>query len=224
MPGNHTISAHVSIKGEIVMAFRSKLQSIMYVSTIVVLSLLVLTGSASAQETLNPASPEDRAAQNLVPAAGKSLVYFFYGRYYPRGDLNVSLDGASCPLNKDMFVLWEVPAGDHQLEVVFPKKVIARSAEGYYRLVPINTSTGRKYVFDRALVRESDSHTVRLTVTTEPGSVSYYRLLKGGNDDYRLVSIRTSAGRKYVADCSLVSWFQDGALVYQNEQLLTSAE
>ena len=96
-----------------------------------------------------------------------------------------------------MFVLWEVPAGEHRLEVAVPPRGTGKG------LVPV---------------------TADLTIDTKAGSVSYYRLLSDGDDDYRLVPIRTSAGRKYVASKSLVSWFQDGRLLYHNEKLLTSSE
>ena len=181
------------------MVLRNTVQSIIFVATIMILSLFMLSGSALAEGASNQNSLE-ADAKNLTPADGKSLVYFFYGRSSCRGNLEISLDGASSFLNKDMFVLWEVPSGTHEIKVALPPRGISTNP------VPI---------------------TADLAIETKAGSVYYYRLLhegEAGDDDYRLVPIRTSAGQKYVAGDSLAGWFEDGAVVYQNQQLLSSAE
>lgn len=160
-------------------------------------ALLALSGCSSAPKAVGSYAPEDVEAKNLTPAQGKALVYFFYGRSYGWGNIEIALDGASSPINGQMYVVWDVPAGRHVLSAIVP---------------------GQNELFRKI---------AKTSLDTPAGSVHYYRLIAYKKEEsdpvsetlYRLAPADNSEGKEFVQAYSLISWFRDGERIYYNDAL-----
>lgn len=168
---------------------------------LVLIALSIVAGcSSSVNAPAVSFSSEDLQAKSLTPSAGKALVYFYYGRVYHHGNIEIAVDNAVTPVNGSVYALWEVPAGTHQISAFVP----GASPQGNSPSLQIECEAGGKY---------------------------YYRLLSHAKDEsqggdrtklYKLASSKESNGQKHVNAYSLVSWFRDGQLVYQNTQALAT--
>lgn len=183
------------------MKFHHKWDNISHMFVFLFVLMLFVAGCASSvPQKAASFTAEDMQAKNLTPPAGKALVYFYYGRRYHKGNIEIAVDNAITPVNGSVYALWEVPAGTHQISAFVP----GASPEGNSPSMRIECEAGRKY---------------------------YYRLVSYAKDEsqggdrtklYRLASSGESNGQKYVNAYSLVSWFRDGQLVYQNTQALAT--
>lgn len=183
------------VKGEKIM----QKKHFLYTLVLIVLSAVLIAGcSSSVNAPVVSFSSEDLQAKNLTPPAGKALVYFYYGRLYQHGNIEISVDNAVTPVNGSVYALWEVPAGTHQISAFVP----GASPEGNSPSLRIECEAGRKYYYRLISHAKSES--------------------EGGDRTklYKLASSGESNGQKYVNAYSLVSWFRDGQLVYQNIQAL----
>jgi len=163
----------------------------------ILLSLLAFSGCASTPQAVGIYTPEDIDAKNLTPAPGMALVYFFYGRDYGWGNIEISLDSASSPINGQMYVLWEVPAGTYSLAMIMPEN------------------------------NELSLKIAKTSVKAPAGSIQFYRTISYKEEEsdpvskvlYQLVPARDSDGKKFVQAFSLVSWFRNGERIYYNDAL-----
>ena len=161
--------------------------------------LLVISGCvSSAPQAVGSYTPEDLQAKNLTPPSGKALVYFFYGRDYLWGNLEIALDGAMSLINRQMYIVWEVPAGTHQLNASLPgRSVVPKTAS-----VSVNVAAG-EVVYYRLLAY----------VKEEGGSGARETL-------YRFSPMKAQQGKTYIDAYTLVSWFRDGQRIYYDESRL----
>ena len=175
-----------------------KTYSLSTLIAIAFLALLELSGCSSVPKAAGSYAPEDIEAKNLTPAQGKALVYFFYGRAYGWGNIEIALDGAASPINGQMYVLWEVPAGTHTLKASVPRK------------------------------HEWETKTAKISLDAPAGSIQYYRLISYKKDEgdtvsetlYQLSAANHSRGEESIQAYSLISWFRDGERIYYNDTLL----
>ncbi len=163
------------------------------------LMLIVMSGCASsAPQAVGSYTTEDTQAKNLTPPSGKALVYFFYGRDYLWGNIEIALNGAMSLINKQMYVVWELPAGSYQLNAVLP----GRSSVPETANATVNAATGStSYYRLMAYVEEEDA-------SSKP---TLYALVEMENK---------KEGQTYIDAFSLVSWFRDGQRIYYDDSRL----
>lgn len=168
-----------------------------YAIIMICISVLMLSGCSSAPKAIDSYTPEDIEAKNLTPAQGKALIYFYYGRGYGWGNVEISLDGASSPINEQMYVVWEVSAGKHTLAMIMPEQNA------------LSLKIAKK------------------SLNVPAGSIQFYRAISYKKEEsdtvsellYQLIPASDSDGKEFVRSYSLVSWFRDGERVYYNDKL-----
>ncbi|GAK50809.1 hypothetical protein U14_02050 [Candidatus Moduliflexus flocculans] len=173
-----------------------------YTIIMIGISVLMLSGCSSAPKVVGSYTQEDIDAKSLTPAQGNALIYFFYGRGYGWGNVEVSLDGASSLINEQMYVVWEVPAGKHTLAMIMPGQ---------------NTLSLK---------------IAKKSLNAPAGSIQFYRAVSYKKEEsdtvsellYQLIPASDSDGKEFVRAYSLVSWFRDGERIYYNDTLLNRAE
>ncbi|MCP4399176.1 MAG: hypothetical protein GY801_17980 [bacterium] len=162
------------------------------------LMLLASGCASSAPKVVGTYTPEDMQAKNLTPPSGKALVYFFYGRAYPWGNIEIALDGAKSSINGQMYIVWEVPADSHRLDAVIP----GRSAVPKTTSSTVNAAAG-SVIYYRLLayVEEEGKSGAKPTL-------------------YRFAPMKNQEAKSYIDAYSLVSWFRDGQRVYYDDSRL----
>lgn len=171
----------------------------------IILLVAVLFGCSTSPPAVSniPPTAEDTQAKNLEVPAGKSLVYFYYPLFYKWGNPIVSLDGASSPFNRGLYVLWEVEPGEHRMEVDLVGHI---SGDGKTK--------------------------IPLRLKTEPNT-TYFTYLRSYDDPsagrgetitlYEIANSKNLRVKDTVGNYRLIGWYQDGRLVYQNLGLLEVA-
>lgn len=168
-----------------------------YMMVVMLAGLLAFSGCASVPKAVGSYTPEDNEAKNLTPTEGKALIYFFYGRS-SSNNIEIALDRASSLINGQMYVVWEVPAGTHTLEVLVPG------------------------------ASEWENKTAKTSIDASAGSIQYYRTISYAKEEsatvkeilYQLSPIGNSEGKEFIQAFALISRFRDGERMYYNEALL----
>ena len=156
-------------------------------------SLLGCAGEGTRLSKPLPLVEEDLQAKSLIPRPGKSLVYFYYGRYpSPKGTV-IAVDGAAADVKKDTYLVWETSPGKHKMEVTFYKMM---SKDHFKR----NIETEADQVHFYYLFMEQDS--------TSEGIATH---------NARFMEVREKTGRKKIGEYSLMGWFRDGDVVFRRE-------
>ncbi|MCP4399175.1 MAG: hypothetical protein GY801_17975 [bacterium] len=141
-----------------------------------------------------PLVEEDMQAKALIPGPGKSLVYFYYGRYPTQKGTVIALDSAASDIKKDTYLVWETDPGKHEFEVTFYKMMSKDHFKGN-----IETEAGQTHFYH--LFMEEDS----------VSSSSF------DTHSARFLEAKKETGRKKIANNSLMAWFRDGEVIFRRE-------
>ena len=141
-----------------------------------------------------PLVEEDLQAKDLTPRPGKSLVYFYYGRYpAPKGTV-IALDGATANVEKDTYLVWETDPGQHSFEVTFYKMM----SKNHYKRNVTTEANQTHYYF---LYMEEDALGSEETTSYKA----------------RFVEAKEDTGRKKIGEYALMAWFRDEEVVFRRE-------
>lgn len=156
----------------------------------------LLVGCSDIKSAVNPDFPpteKDMDAKTLPPAPGKSLVYFYYGRKSGGKGMEVALDGLATPVDRGLFVRWEVAPGDHELQVLFEKFL-------------------SKETFKTKIKTERDSiYYYRLHWSINTDHADY------DENVYRFLETEQEKGQEEVNKYTLAAWFQGSKAIYQRD-------
>jgi hypothetical protein len=178
-------------------------RSLLSTAVVVLLGVTLLScaGEGTRLSKALPLVEEDLQAKALTPGTGKSLVYFYYGRYPTPKGTEISLDGAAAYVKKDTYLVWETSPGKHTFEVTFYKMMSKDHFKDH-----ITTEAGKIHYYH--LFMEQDS------IGSDTFDTHHARFLEA----------KEKTGRKNIANYSLMGWFRDGDVVFLREHEFTSED